>query len=551
MEGHDIVKSARLGIRGLFRISIIVVVVMAYFCISTLSFISVSTDERAKAEASVRSEINYLCLQLESNATRAQTFNDITGSLGVDPKAMESEDPEGYHLLSDPVGEVLEGYTLAETGTVFLVSDGVVIASDDARVPVGSNAAELLGTQVSDAIETSLASSQMQTIPFDGVFDEPGGPGAYGNQDSEAFLMAGKQGGYTVVVIEPTEMVYRDRQGVMARQTTLTLAILIVVSIIVDRLLSYTVARRIDKTNEALERITNGELDTRVERRGMREFLSLASGINTTVEALQGWIAEAETRMASELAAARAIQESVLPRTFPPYPDIRKFDLYAIMDAAKEVGGDFYDFFPIGEIEPERGKIAFLVADVSGKGVPAALFMMEAKAQVRRELQSGLSVSEAIENANAELADGNDACMFVTMWVGVLDYASGRVEYVNAGHNPPLFWREGTGWSWLKARSGIPLGLMEGAAYKAYTVDFGIDDKILLYTDGVSEAMSQDGGMYGEDRLEVLANANCESRPEELVKAVRRDVAAFATGAEQSDDITVLVLEFGVPADEA
>ena len=169
--------------------------------------------------------------------------------------------------------------------------------------------------------------------------------------------------------------------------------------------------------------------------------------------------------------------------------------------------------------------------------------MMKAKAQIRRELQSGLELSRAIENVNVELADGNDTCMFVTMWVGVLDYKTGHVDYVNAGHNPPLIWREGSGWNWLKDRSGLPLGLVDGGTYDAFSLDCNSGDRFLLYTDGVTEAMDQGGALYGEDRLKAVADANVEDRPEPLVEAVRSGVDSFAQGAEQSDDITILALE--------
>ena len=535
-------KSERIGIRGLFRIAILIVVVLAFAVIAAISYSNVTADERVRAEASIRSEVNYLCLQLESLGNRADAFNQITSFFGAKPQELETKDPEGYHLLSDPVGDVLKGYTLAETGTVAIVADGVVVASDDKRVPVGSNVKELLGDEVDSAIDASLQSTQAQVIPYKGVFDEAGGEGAYGEGDDEAFLFAGKQGDYTVMVIEPMSMVFRDRKSVMVREVVVLNVTLIAVFLIVDRLLSLLVARRIDKTNEALERITSGELETRVEAKGTREFRSLASGINVTVEALQGWIAEAETRMDSELAAARAIQESALPRTFPAFPEIPKFDVYAIMDAAREVGGDFYDFFLIDENGSDSSKLAFLVADVSGKGVPAALLMMKAKAQVRRELQSGLELSEAIQNANRELAEGNSASMFVTMWVGVLDYETGRVDYVNAGHNPPLIWQKESGWCWLRERTGLPLGLRVNRPYKTGFLDCGAGDKFLLYTDGVTEALSEDGEQYGEHRLEAAANACLEDAPLKLVEALRRDVASFVQGAEQFDDITILAL---------
>ena len=536
-------KSNGLGIRGLFRVAILIVVVVSSIAFATVSYSNVTKEEQEKAEASIRSEINYLCLQLESLGDRADAFNKIASSVGIDPQELESKNPESYRLLSDPVGHVLVGYTLAETGTVFIVSDGVVVASDDERVSVGSNVKERLGDEVIGAIDTSLREDQLQTVPYLDLFEDAEEAGSSSELDEEAYLLAGQQGDYTVAIIEPMSMVFRDRKAVMFREIIVGLLNLIVVSFIVDRLLSLLVARRIDKTNEALERITSGDLETRVEAKGTREFLSLASGINTTVEALQGWIAEAETRMESELTAARAIQESALPSTFPAFPDILRFDVFAIMNAAKEVGGDFYDFFLLDESGPDSGKLVFLVADVSGKGVPAALFMMKAKTEVRRELQSGSELSQAIENANKELADGNEACMFVTMWVGVLDYETGHVDYVNAGHNPPLLWREGDGWQWLRDRSGFPLGLPIDGSYNTYSLDCGAGDKIMLYTDGVTEAMNKDNELYGEERLEVVASASPDEHPEELVNTVRQNVASFAQDAEQSDDITILVLE--------
>lgn len=544
-----LLKAKGIGIRGLFRVSILATVAIASLILAFSSFANVTASELEKAEASMRSEANYLCLQLESLGNRADAFADIANSSGADMQELEAKNPDKYRLLSDPVGDVLSGYTLAETGTVLIAANDIVIASDDARVPEGSNVRTLLGDAVHDAIDASQQDGQLKSIPFGGVFDEEGGVGAYGDDDEEAFLIAKQQGGYTVTIIEPTSMVFRNRMAIMGRETLVGIVLLILVSLIVDRLLSLAVARRIDKTNEALEHITSGDLEARVETEGTREFRSLASGINVTVEALQGWIAEAETRMESELAAARAIQESALPAMFPPFPDIPRFDLYASMDAAREVGGDFYDFFLLDGSEPDSGKLAFLIADVSGKGVPAALFMMKAKALVRRELQSGLELSRAVENANAELADGNDSCMFVTMWVGILDYETGHIDYVNAGHNPPLLWQAKGGWQWLENKSGTPLGLFEGNSYETLSQECRTGDKLLLYTDGVTEAMNANGELFGEERLEAVADAATDEHPDVLVKIVRQAVASFAKDADQSDDITILALEVGPPTE--
>ena len=225
-ERIDSMRKSGIGIRGLFRIAILVVVAMAYFAMMYTSYLRVSADEEAKAEASVRSEVAYLCLQLQSLEDRVEAFRRVVGSTGANLQKLESDNPEEYRLLTSSVGEVLKGYTLAETGTVAIISDGVVVASDDARVPVGSDAREILGDELLAAIDASLQDDALQDIPFKGVFDEPGGKGAYGDGDDQAYLLAARQGDYTVMIIEPVSMVFRDRDAVMGRETFASLIIL-------------------------------------------------------------------------------------------------------------------------------------------------------------------------------------------------------------------------------------------------------------------------------------------------------------------------------------
>ena len=539
--------SRKLGIRGLLRISVCITLLVALPIFATKSKMNVTNDELARAEASMNDELTYLCLQLEAAQNRMRAFDSLASSSGVTSQELEVRNPEASRILTDPIGDVLAGYSLAVNGTVLIADDDEVIVTDDWRVPFGGSMKELLGGEVCAAIDASIQSGRMQTIPYRGVFDAPGGEGAYGDRDDEAYVLAKRQGDYTILGIEPSSMDFRERAKVIGREVVLTYVILTVVFAIMSRLLNRMVLRPIDNTNEALRRITSGELECRIDEDGAREFIALASGINTTVDALEGWIREAETRMDSELSAARAIQESALPRDFPPFPSIQAFDIYAIMNAAKEVGGDFYDFFLIGGDKTGSEKLVFLIADVSGKGIPAALFMMKAMAQVRKELEGGVEIGQAIQNANKDLAVGNTACMFVTMWVGVLDYGTGHMEYVNAGHNAPLCWQGDEGWIWLKEKSGIPLGTPIDRPYKAHRIECCAGDKFLLYTDGVTEAKNNDGDMYGEDRLMTVASANQVERPEALVTAVRGDIASFVQDAEQFDDITILALDILAP----
>jgi len=236
-------------------------------------------------------------------------------------------------------------------------------------------------------------------------------------------------------------------------------------------------------------------------------------------------------RQLKDLTLAKTIQGSSLPLAFPDEPD---FKIYARMETAREVGGDFYDFFPVGD------RVFFLVADVSGKGVPASLFMMRAKAQLRAAIAAHPhDLAAAVSEANGVLADANEAEMFVTVWIGVYDRPTGEVEYVNAGHNPPLVRRASGSVEWVRERSGLVLAAMAGAPYRVRRLTLGPGDSMLLYTDGVTEAMNGAGELYGEERLErTLGGAS-----DRFVTDVMADVRAFAAGAEQSDDITMLAFD--------
>jgi sigma-B regulation protein RsbU (phosphoserine phosphatase) len=209
------------------------------------------------------------------------------------------------------------------------------------------------------------------------------------------------------------------------------------------------------------------------------------------------------------------------------------------MDTAKEVGGDFYDFYFVNE-----DTLAFLIADVSGKGIPAAMFMMNAKAVLKSYAESGLDVNKVFTLGNEKLCEGNDAGMFVTAWMGFLNTKTGEVTFANAGHNPPLVRHADGSFEYLKARAGFVLAGMEGVKYRKNELQLAPGDVIYLYTDGVTEATNINDELYGEDRLLALLNANKEASMEELCKLVKEDVFAFAGEAPQFDDITMLALKY-------
>jgi len=242
-------------------------------------------------------------------------------------------------------------------------------------------------------------------------------------------------------------------------------------------------------------------------------------------------------RIGTELNVATSIQASMLPCIFPPFPDRCEFDIYATMEPAKEVGGDFYDFFLVNDTH-----LAVVIADVSGKGVPAALFMVIAKTLIKNYTQLNAMPDKVFEMANAQLCEGNEAELFVTAWMGLLEIATGKFIYVNAGHNPPLLKRADGKFEYLKSRPGFVLAGMESTRYRHNEMDLCAGDVLYLYTDGVTEATDPDHNLFGEERLRSVLNANANMPVAELLPTVRREIDAFVKEAPQFDDITMLAL---------
>lgn len=533
-------KADDIGVREAFRISIFAVVLLAFMLTVTISYVSVTLGERQKSEEAIRSEVNYICLQIEALERRNEAFDDLGKAAGLSDEELRALDSEAYSQLKGSVGDVLNGYTMEQTGTVAIIQDRRILMTDDERLRVGEDVSGLLGKEIWQAIEASVASGDFQRVGYDGILNTGKNAGGYSNGVQVAYLLAAQQGDYTVMIIEPSSMVFRDRSDVMWREVSLTAVLLVAVFFVVTRLLGTTVARRIDQTNEAMDHITSGDLDVRCEVAGTREFKSLSANINKMVDALKGLIAEAEKRMEADLATGQAIQEGSLPKRYPAFPDVEEIDLYASMNAAKEVGGDFYDFFTV-----DADTVAFLVADVSGKGIPGALFMMVAKAEIQNCLARGMEIGEAMTAANKYLCAHNEAGMFVTVWAATLDWRTGHLSYVNAGHNFPLL-RHGRGgsWEWLTEKSGLVMGLMDMISYKTKELTLEPGDELLLYTDGVNEAFNVSDEEYGNDRLEQFLAGHADVRPQEIVRNLREDVGVWAEGAEQSDDITILALEY-------
>ena len=247
-------------------------------------------------------------------------------------------------------------------------------------------------------------------------------------------------------------------------------------------------------------------------------------------------ITEKGARIETELNLANTIQKSMLPSIFPPFPEHKEIDIYASMIPAKEVGGDFYDMFLIDD-----NHLAICVADVSGKGVPASLVMMITKILIKNVTKIDYDVDKAFTRVNNMLCDGNKTGIFITSWFGIIDLKSGKVEYVNAGHNPPLIYSEKKNeFTYLKTKPNLVLAGLDNIKYDKHELTIEPGDKIFLYTDGVTESTNANNELYGEERLLSFLNSHTKLNAEETIKAVKEDVDEFVDKREQFDDITML-----------
>lgn len=284
--------------------------------------------------------------------------------------------------------------------------------------------------------------------------------------------------------------------------------------------------------------------DTLDQIRTGDELQELAQSVSTMEHAIIQYIAHVQRvtaekeRIGAELDIATHIQSSMLPCIFPAFPDRKEFDIYASMNPAKEVGGDFYDYFMVDE-----GHLAIVMADVSGKGVPAALFMVIGKTLIKDHTQPGISLGEVFSDVNNLLCDSNSEGMFITAFEGVLDLATGEFRYVNAGHEAPFLYREGK-FQAYKIKPAFVLAGMEDMHYSEGVLTLEPGDKLFQYTDGVTEATNAHDELYGKERLDAVLNRSSGQKPDEIIGAVKEDIDRFVGDAPQFDDITMLCFEY-------
>ena len=294
------------------------------------------------------------------------------------------------------------------------------------------------------------------------------------------------------------------------------------------------------------EKISKVEVRTRDEIGDLsRDIRSMQERIVENADNLARMTAEKE-RVSTELDLAKNIQASLLPDVFPAFPDRNEFSLYASMTPAREVGGDFYDFFLIDD-----DHLALVIADVSGKGIPAALFMAVSRTVIRDQLMSGCDPVRALERANAQLCSENPHMMFVTVWLAVVEISTGKGVACNAGHEHPAVRRAGGMFELVKYKHDRPAGFVPDTVYHSREFELKPGDSLLVYTDGVPEANNPQTELFGEERMMETLNRYADAEPEELIRRIYEAVASFADGADQFDDITMLAVKYHGRENEA
>jgi len=341
--------------------------------------------------------------------------------------------------------------------------------------------------------------------------------------------------------------VYQESASNSARTFIIVTVVLILLAIVGALFVAQRIVKPIEHMTRRINALSGGDSAFEMEQvyRTNDEieilaesFASLSQKTREYIKQITEITAEKE-RIGTELALATRIQADMLPNIYPAFPERAEFDIYATMDPAREVGGDFYDFFLVDD-----DHLCMVMADVSGKGVPAALFMMASRIILSSNAKQGKSPAEILTDTNATICQNNREEMFVTVWLGILEISTGRLTAANAGHEYPVLLQPGGEFELFRDKHGFVIGGMDGMKYKEYELQLKPGSRLFLYTDGVPEATNAENELFGTDRMLAALNESAGAAPEELLKNVRRAVDGFVRDAEQFDDLTMLGLEY-------
>ena len=400
-------------------------------------------------------------------------------------------------------------FDLGKNGTIIAFRQGAVLNSEASTYPT----TDLLALPLNQATDIRMG-------------------------DETYFAYAIEDHGNRIVGVLPMQEVYRDLNRTVLSQLLSNLTLFIVIFVALSYLLQRLVIQGIGQINRSLRKITGGNLNERVEVSYTPEFASLSSGINAMVDSLQSYGEQSRLAMERELELARNIQLTALPSKFPAFPNRNEFELYATCTQAKSVGGDFYDFFLTDE-----DHLSFLVADVSGQGVPAALFMMRSMSIIRGIARSGAEPLELVNETNKALCEGNSTNMRVNLFYASLEISTGKLRFVNAG--PPQVLRQGenTAYELVSMRSGISLGVEPHAVHTQGEIQLAHGDRLFIYTDGVLKAIDKNHAPFGAARLQA-ALATRPAHVTDVARQVTNALRQYTEDTEQSQDVTMLALEY-------
>jgi len=331
----------------------------------------------------------------------------------------------------------------------------------------------------------------------------------------------------------------------LKKRLILMMGIMLLVTVILLNRATAFMMKPLDNLHKGVDRVARGDLSHQIKAKTTDEIGDLARAFNKMTSDLNKYIINLQKttatkeRIQSELNVGKDIQKRMLPHVFPPFPDRTEFDVFAIMEPAKEVAGDFYDFFFI-----DKKRFCFVISDVSGKGVPSALFMVITKTLLQTEAQRDYALNQVIANVNNSLTENNDTAMFATTFCGLLDLSTGDLQIVNAGHNPPIVGNNIDGYNYMEVDQNIALGVLDNFEFSVNHSKIKPGDKILLYTDGITEAFNPEAELFSEERLLDIMSNSKTATSQQLVMDIRKEIKNFTKDAEQSDDITILAVKY-------
>ncbi|MBR1907415.1 SpoIIE family protein phosphatase [bacterium] len=391
-----------------------------------------------------------------------------------------------------------------------------------------------------------LTGKSLNNIPMFRTDLQSGEEITYNNKKYITFILS-EENGMEVTIFVPKKEMFKFLGFEVAFLIFALITFYIGVCILIYLFLTKNINKPIKMLVKTAEEIGRGNLDSVVNIEKPEEFALLANTLNNTseeikqyIETLDGYIKE-KKQAEFELKIAKEIQKTAMPNRFPAFPQHKEFDIYATMETAREVGGDFYDFFFLND-----DTLAFLIADVSGKGIPAALFMMKAKAVIKNIAKTEITLEQLFEQVNKELCQNNEQGLFVTAFFCTLELSTGTLKYLSAGHNPPFIKRKNGNYEKITCNQNFVLGGMPDTKFKSEEMTLMPNDKLFLYTDGLTDVIDEFGNLFGEEGIKMCLDKYNASNINELLDDVNNEIKEYSKSAEHGlpDDITMLTLEY-------